>query len=57
MQETSSKIKINLKKLGSSQLETGRREKEFRNAWEENIIYLSFAVNADSSPLLDWLMK
>ena len=32
MQETSSKIKINLKKLGSSQLETGRREKEYRNA-------------------------
>ena len=23
---------------------------------EENIIYLSFAVNADSSPLLDWMV-
>ena len=57
MQETSSKIKINLKKLGSSQLETGRREKEYRNAQEENIIYLSFTVNADSSPLPDWLLK
>ena len=32
MQETSSKIKINLKKLGSSQLETGRRGKHYRIA-------------------------